>query len=276
MSKSTSNTSAFAALGTLTARLRGFRRLAVAFSGGIDSSVLLATAARTLGTEQVLALIAVSPLFPEPERERALSLARQLGIRCHEIATAQLTEPEFTRNSPERCYICKKMMMKKLASHAQKAGFAPLAEGSNRDDLQDYRPGIQALRETKIISPLLEAGLNKQQIREIASLLELPNRNLPAAACLASRIPFGSPITVERLARITQAETALRSTGVPDPVRVRDHGELCRIEIAPAAFPELLQPATRTRLIRELARLGYRFITLDLIGYRPGSFNPNP
>jgi len=269
MLKSTSNN-----LQSLIFNLATHSRLAIAFSAGIDSSLLLAAACQALDTDRILALTATSPLQPATEMQRAQSLAQKLGVRWQPVTFNPLHDPNFVSNPPERCYLCKKMMLSALLRTAEKSGFSLLAEGSNHDDLADFRPGFKAVMELQAISPLLEVKLGKDAIRALATELELPNAKLPADACLASRLPFHTPITPERLNRVEQAEQYLYQAGFAGPLRIRDYGDLCRIEITIANFPQLFEQNRREYIANLLKTCGYHHITLDLCGYQPGSLNP--
>jgi len=261
-------------LQSLIFNLATHSRLAIAFSAGIDSSLLLAAACLALGTDRVLALTATSPLQPAAEAPRAQALAQKLGVRWQPVTFNPLHDPNFVSNPPERCYLCKKMMLSALLPIAAKSGFSLLAEGSNHDDLADFRPGFKAVKELRVISPLLEVKLGKDAIRALATELELPNAMLPADACLASRLPFHSPITQKRLTRVEQAEQYLYQAGFAGPLRIRDYGDLCRIEITIADFPLLFEQNRREYIANLLKTCGYHHITLDLCGYQSGSLNP--
>lgn len=245
-------------------------RVVVAFSGGTDSTLVLKVAHDVLGTENVIALTAVSPSLPEADRQEAEALARQIGVRQIFIESAELTNPDYLANTPNRCFFCKEEVYGKFVAYAREHGYPAVVDGSNADDAHDHRPGRQAALRYGIRSPLQEAGLTKAEVRQIARDLGLPNWDKPSAACLASRIPYGTPITAETLKRIEQAEALLRRLGIRQ-LRVRHHGPLARIEVEPADFQRLIEQ--RLDIVHQFRALGYTYITLDLNGFRSGSMN---
>lgn len=258
------------ALSRLKALLSELGRVAVAFSGGTDSTVVLKVAYDVLGKENVVALTAVSPSLPEVERQEAEALARQIGVKHILIESAEVANPDYLANTPNRCFFCKEEVYGKFVVYAREHGYRAVVDGSNADDLHDHRPGRQAALRYGIRSPLQEAGLTKAEVRQLARDLGLPNWDKPSAACLASRIPYGTPITVETLKRIEQAEAILRGLGLC-PLRVRDHGALARIEVEPADFQRVVEQ--RQEIIPQFNALGYTYVTLDLKGFRSGSMN---
>ncbi|NLX57764.1 MAG: ATP-dependent sacrificial sulfur transferase LarE [Phycisphaerae bacterium] len=242
----------------------------VAFSAGVDSTFLLALAVDVLGGNRVLAAIGVSPSLPQRELTAARELADRFGIELTEIATGELDNPEYAANPAQRCYFCKRDLFSRLSALAQERGLGVVLSGANADDTGDFRPGMQAGTELGVRSPLLEAELTKADIRELSRLMGLPTWDKPAMACLASRVPYGETITSERLARIERAEQAIRDMGFRQ-VRVRDHGDVARIEIPADDLARLV--GMRTEAVVRLKGCGYTFVSMDLEGFRSGSFN---
>ena len=255
----------------LTARLKTFDSLAVAFSGGVDSSFLAAVARKVLGAKMV-ALKAVSPIHPQREHRAALKLAGSFDIPLVVIETEELKVPGFSDNPADRCYLCKKYLMSLMTEQAGEMGFAHIAHGANMDDLRDYRPGFKAAGELGIAAPLIDAGLTKADIRTLSRKMGLPTWNRPSMACLASRVPYRTPLSVRVLAMVEQAESVLHDLGV-EACRVRHHGNVARIEIDPGQIPRLAENNVRASLVRKLRAIGYDYICLDLEGYVQGSLN---
>jgi uncharacterized protein len=255
----------------LRVRLRDMPSLVIAYSGGVDSAYLAWVAGRELG-DRSLAVTADSPSYPDRHRVMALSIAKDFGLQHEIIRTEELEAPEYRANAPDRCYHCKHELYTKLTDLARMRGFAAVADGSNADDRGDYRPGRKAAREFGVLSPLDEAGLSKADIRALSHEAGLPTWDEPASACLSSRIPYHSEVTPEKLRTIERAEDALRALGFR-VVRVRHHDTVARIELGRDEMPRALEPAVAAAIERELKAIGYRYVTLDLGGYRLGSLN---
>lgn len=253
--------------------IAGLDSVAVAYSGGTDSSYLLAACIDLLGAGQVLALTADSPLTPRAELDDARTLADQLGARHVVLPSDDLANPGIVANPPDRCYHCKFSRFEALLAVARDEGLAQLLHGENADDAADYRPGSRAAEELGVRAPLREAGLTKAEVRALSRTRGLPNWDRPANACLASRFPYGTPLTAEGLARVEAAENTLRDLWNLRQIRVRDHYPVARLEVPPEEIARLSQPQTRHRAVSELRALGYRYVTLDLVGYRMGSLN---
>lgn len=257
-------------LDRLRRRLCRLGRLAIAYSGGVDSTLLLKVAVDTLGQEHVLAITADSPVSTAAERERAQALARALGVEHLVVPSSEFDEPDFVANRPDRCYVCKRLRFGQLRELAQARGFPHLADGTNLDDGAEYRPGMRAAAELGVLSPLREAGLSKEDIRQASRALGLPTAELPSFACLASRVPYGTPLTEETLRRIEAGEQVLAGLGLRQ-YRLRDHGDVARIEVPPEQIPILVE--ARGQVCAAIKELGYRYVALDLEGYRTGSLN---
>ena len=258
-------------LAALSARLAACDSLVVAYSGGVDSAYLAFMASRLLGA-QALAVTAESPSYPERHRAMAVRVARDFGLRHEFIATAELSSPAYRANGPDRCYHCKHELFTHLSALASARGFATVADGSNADDRGDYRPGRRAAREFGVISPLDDAGLTKDEIRALSHEAGLPTWDEPASACLSSRIPYHSEVTEDKLRVIELAEEAVRAIGFR-VLRVRHHGELARVEIGRDEMARAVVPEVAAAIDGALRQLGFRFVTLDLKGYRLGSLN---
>jgi pyridinium-3,5-biscarboxylic acid mononucleotide sulfurtransferase len=252
-------------------RLRALPSVIVAYSGGVDSAYLAWVAGDVLGP-RALAVTADSPSYPERHRAMARSIAAEFNLAHEIIQTAEMERPEYRANGTDRCYHCKHELYTHLTTLARARGFAAVADGNNADDRGDYRPGRRAAREFGVISPLAETGLTKADIRTLSHDAGLPCWDEPASACLSSRIPYFSEVTTEKLRVIEQAEEAVRSLGFR-VVRVRHHGEVARLELAPEEMPRALDPGVARALDQALRALGFRYVALDLKGYRLGSLN---
>lgn len=263
---------------TLEARLARLRRIitdlegaVVAYSGGVDSTLLALVASEQLG-DRALACTAASPSIDAGELAEAEALARRLGIRHRVVRTREVEREGYARNTPERCYVCKRVVFGRLAEVAREEGLPHLVHGAQLDDAADFRPGARAALELSVRAPLAEAQLTKADVRSLARALGLPNADKPAAPCLSSRIPYGERVTVEKLDQIGAAERALRELGFAE-VRVRHHGSVARIEVPPAQLERMAQPAIRRAILEALAPLGFAFVAVDLRGLRSGSLN---
>jgi uncharacterized protein len=255
----------------LYARLGEFESLLIAYSGGVDSAFLAVAASRALG-DRLLCVTADSPSYPRRHRELAERIAREFRLPHEFVATREMERPEYRANPANRCYYCKTELYEHLSELATARGFAAIADGSNADDRGDYRPGRQAAREFGVASPLDDADLTKAEIRELSRRAGLPTWDEPASACLSSRIPYQSEVTVGKLSMIERAEEALRRQGFR-VCRVRHHDTVARLEIGRDEMDHALDPAVSEALVSELKAIGYQYVCLDLQGYRTGSLN---
>ena len=256
----------------LLSLLSGFGSCAVAFSGGLDSTVLAKAAHLALG-EAALAVTGVSASLAAGELDQCRELAAQIGIRHVVIETGELENPEYQKNDSNRCYHCKTDLFTRVDQIARQVDAAVVADGSNRDDHGEHRPGLRAARDQRVRSPLAECGFTKAEIRQLAAHWDIPISDKPATPCLSSRIAYGESVTPERLAMIDRAERFLRARGF-QPLRVRYHkGDMARIEVSQAALPRFLDPEFRNAVLAELKAAGFKYISLDLEGFRSGSMN---
>lgn len=255
----------------LVARLAALDSLLVAFSGGADSAYLAWAAHRALGG-RAMAVTALSASYSAHDRAEAAAFVRETGIRHEFVSTDEFANPLYVANNPDRCYHCKDELFAVLDRLAAARGFSAVAYGVNADDTGDFRPGHRAAAEHQVLAPLLEAGLAKAEIRELSRRAGLRTWDRPASACLSSRVPYGTAVTPELLERVERAEAALRELDFRQ-FRVRAHGELARVEIAPEELPRALEPAVAGRIAAAVRAAGFTWVTLDLEGYRQGSLN---
>ncbi len=246
-------------------------RVLVAFSGGVDSSYQAWAAHRVLG-ENAIAVTAESPSYPASHRAMAARIVSEFGIPHRFVATREMESGDYRANRPDRCYHCKSELFRVLGDLRSELGFDAVAYGVNTDDTGDFRPGHRAAAEHAVLSPLLDAGLGKQEVRALSHAAGLPTADLPASACLASRLPYGTEVTRERLGQVEEGEERLRALGFRQ-VRLRHHGALARVEIGPGELPRALDPAMASAIVAAIKPLGFRWVSLDLDGYRTGSLN---
>ena len=251
--------------------IRNCGKAVIAFSGGVDSTLLLSVAHEVLG-DDVMAVTVVSSFMPRHEKKESTEIANLIGARPEIVEIDENDIEGFTDNPPDRCYICKKYLFSQVLGIAEAEGIACVMDASNADDTGDFRPGLRALRELEIRSPLMEADLTKAEIRELSRERSLSSWDKPAMACLATRVPYGEKITRKKLCQIDEAEEFLRSLGYGN-CRVRHHGNLARIEVSPKRLEQLMKPDQRRQIAEHLRALGFNYITVDMQGYRMGSLN---
>jgi len=256
----------------LKAILNRADRLLIAYSGGVDSTFLLKAAVDTLGKNKVAAAIARGPSLPQSQYGRAVELAKTIGAELINIETDEMNDDAYLANRADRCYHCKSHLFERLADVADERGFETIACGHNLDDTKDYRPGNTAAVDFGVRTPLIEAQLTKQDIRQLSEKLNLPTAGIPASPCLASRIAYGLEISQENLGQVEEAEEFLRGLGLVE-FRVRHHGDIARIEVHPEDMGKIIQRETREKIVEKMKDLGFKFVALDMTGFRSGSLN---
>jgi len=251
--------------------LKGYGSLLIAYSGGVDSTFLLATAHEAL-KKNLVAITAKSPLHPVRENQNAEAFAKELGVKHMLIQSREMSQADFKANTKKRCYLCKKYLFEDLVKIAYDLGIKHVAHGANLDDLEDFRPGFDAAREIKIMAPMVDAGLTKNDIRTLSKKINLKTWNKPSMSCLATRIPYGTQITTEKLKMIEKAEQVILALGV-NACRVRLHAKVARIEVDPGDIEKILDPVVRSSIVGKLRGIGFSHVAVDLEGYGQGSMN---
>ena len=257
----------------LSAWLAAQGRVAIGYSGGVDSAYLAVVARRTLGADAVLAIIGRSESYPAEQWAAARRVAEQFDVPVLELRTEELADPRYAANPSNRCYFCKTELWGRLVPVARARGFTTVADGTNADDLGDHRPGAQAAREHAVVSPLADLGFTKDEIRRRSRALALPTWQQPSSPCLSSRLPYGTPVTAERLRQVERAEQALRTLGIVGDLRVRHHDDLARVELGPAELAHWLAPDAAAQLAEAVRDAGFARVAVDLRGFRSGSLN---
>lgn len=257
---------------TLQSDLCKLDRILVAFSGGVDSSFLLKAVRETVGKEKCLAALGVSPSLSKQQREQAHEVAQRVDAELLEVEVYELDDPNYAANQADRCFHCKTHLFKKLRSVGKERGFEHIVCGSNADDRSDYRPGQQAGENLGVLSPMMDAELTKQEIRQLSRDMDLPTADLPASPCLSSRLAYGLEVTVERLGQVEKAEALLRDLGFRE-FRVRHHDKVARIECHPEDLAKLIKDSVRGQIVESLKKWGFQYVTVDLQGFRSGALN---